>query len=87
MPTVFLSFWHVDATLRNQLETQLSMLKRQNVIETWRDRKVGAGDDFAREIDEHINKDETILPAAVVLGFGEQKRVLWRSHSEPNETK
>ncbi|SCX26088.1 hypothetical protein DSM25558_3927 [Agrobacterium sp. DSM 25558] len=61
MPTVFFSFSHVDGTLRNQLETQLSMLKRQNVIETWHDRKVGAGDDFAREIDEHINKDEIIL--------------------------
>ncbi|MBB4232183.1 toll/interleukin-1 receptor domain-containing protein [Rhizobium mongolense] len=61
MPSVFFSFSHVDKDLRDKLETQLSMLKRQGVIETWHDRRVGAGNDFAKEIDEHINTDDIIL--------------------------
>jgi hypothetical protein len=61
MPSVFFSYSHVDKNLRDRLETQLSMLKRQGVIETWHDRRVGAGNDFAKEIDEHINTDNIIL--------------------------
>ncbi len=61
MPSVFFSFSHVDGALRDQLEKQLSMLKRQGVIETWHDRRVGAGDEYEREIDEHINSDDIIL--------------------------
>ncbi|TVZ63102.1 TIR domain-containing protein [Rhizobium mongolense USDA 1844] len=61
MPSVFFSYSHVDAALRDQLEKQLSVLKRQGVIETWHDRRVGAGDAFEREIDEHIDGDDIIL--------------------------
>ncbi len=61
MASVFFSFSHADGTLRDQLEKQLSMLKRQGVIETWHDRRVGAGDEFEKEIDEHINTDDIIL--------------------------
>ncbi|NKL39163.1 toll/interleukin-1 receptor domain-containing protein [Rhizobium sophorae] len=61
MPSVFFSFSHADGALRDQLEKQLSMLRRQGVIETWHDRRVGAGDEFEREIDEHINTDDIIL--------------------------
>jgi hypothetical protein len=61
MPSVFFSFSHVDGLLRDQIEKQLSMLKRQNVIETWHDRRVVAGEEFAREIDEHVNTDDIIL--------------------------
>ena len=50
MPSVFFSYSHVDEALRDQIETQLSMLKRQGVIETWHDRRVGAGQEFARAI-------------------------------------
>jgi len=47
--------------LRDQLEKQLAMLKRQGVIETWHDRRIGAGVNIDRAIDEHINHDEIIL--------------------------
>ncbi|TCN19812.1 toll/interleukin-1 receptor domain-containing protein [Sinorhizobium americanum] len=61
MPSVFFSYSHIDEALRDQLEKQLSMLKRQGVIETWHDRRIGAGEDIHRAIDDHINTDDIIL--------------------------
>ncbi|MDH1283833.1 toll/interleukin-1 receptor domain-containing protein [Pseudomonas chengduensis] len=61
MPKVFFSYCHVDEPLRDQLEIQLAMLKRQGVIETWHDRRIGAGQEIDSSIDEHINSDEIIL--------------------------
>ena len=61
MPSVFFSYSHVDENLRDQLEKQLAMLKRQGVIETWHDRRIGAGQDIDEAIDQHINTDDIIL--------------------------
>lgn len=61
MPTVFFSYSHADEALRDQLEKQLAMLKRQGIIETWHDRRIGAGQEIDRVIDEHINTDDIIL--------------------------
>ena len=61
MPSVFFSYSHVDEAVRNQIETQLSMLKRQGVIETWHARRVGAGQEFAPAIEEHVEHDDIIL--------------------------
>lgn len=59
--TVLFSYSHIDEALRDQIETQLTMLKRQGVIETWHDRRIGAGEDFADAIDRHVESDEIIL--------------------------
>lgn len=61
MPNVFFSYCHADEALRDQLEKQLAMLKRQGVIETWHDRRINAGQEIDAAIDEHINTDEIIL--------------------------
>lgn len=61
LPTVFFSYSHADEDLRDQLEKQLAMLKRQGVIETWHDRRIGAGQELAQVIDNHINTDDIIL--------------------------
>ena len=61
MPTVFFSYCHADEALRDQLERQLKILQRQGLIETWHDRRIEAGQDFAGEIDAHIEADEIIL--------------------------
>ena len=61
MATVFFSYSHADEALRDQLEKQLSMLKRQGVIETWHDRRIGAGEEFGSEIDSHVEEDDIIL--------------------------
>jgi hypothetical protein len=59
--TVLFSYSHIDEALRDQIETQLTMLKRQGVIETWHDRRIGAGEDFADAIDRHVESDDIIL--------------------------
>lgn len=61
MPSVFFSYSHADEGLRDQLEKQLAMLKRQGVIETWHDRRIGAGEEIHSAIDDHINTDDIIL--------------------------
>ena len=61
MPNVFFSYCHADEALRDQLEKQLAMLKRQGVIETWHDRRISAGQEVDAAIDDHINGDEIIL--------------------------
>ncbi|MDV7212493.1 toll/interleukin-1 receptor domain-containing protein [Azotobacter beijerinckii] len=58
---MFFSYCHADEALRDQLEKQLAMLKRQGVIETWHDRRISAGQEIDAAIDDHINSDEIIL--------------------------
>ncbi|HQT53440.1 MAG TPA: toll/interleukin-1 receptor domain-containing protein [Phenylobacterium sp.] len=61
MASVFFSYPHADEAMRDQLEKQLAMLRRQKVIETWHDRRIGAGQNLDHEIDDHIERDEIIL--------------------------
>ncbi|MGY3146378.1 hypothetical protein ACVWYQ_003377 [Bradyrhizobium sp. USDA 3397] len=61
MPSVFFSYSHSDEALRDQLEKQLALLKRQGVIEVWHDRRIGAGQEFAAAIDQHVETDDIIL--------------------------
>jgi len=43
---LFYSYSHKDEALRDELETHLSGLKRQGLIEGWHDRKIAAGADW-----------------------------------------
>lgn len=61
MTKVFFSYSHVDEALRDQLEIQLKMLKRQGIIETWHDRRIVAG----QKLDSAIN--EELMSADIVL--------------------
>lgn len=61
MPSVFFSYSHMDENLRDQLEKQLTILKRQGIIETWHDRRIGAGEELHNAIDAHIETDDIIL--------------------------
>jgi len=61
MASLFLSYSHRDKGLRERLETHLASLKRQGIIDIWHDKRILAGDDFAREIDKHIETDDIIL--------------------------
>jgi len=58
---VFYSYSHRDETLRDELEKHLSMLKRQGIITSWHDRRIGAGRDWEGQIHEHINSSHIIL--------------------------
>ena len=61
MATLFFSYSHKDEALRDQLETQLAMLKRQGVIETWHDRRIAAGQELHAQISDHVENDDIIL--------------------------
>jgi hypothetical protein len=61
LATLFFSYSHKDEALRDQLETQLAMLKRQGVIETWHDRRIGAGQELHTQISDHVENDDIIL--------------------------
>lgn len=61
VPRVFFSYCHVDEELRNQLEKQLAILKRQGVIETWHDRCLGAGEDLDGAIKTELESCDIIL--------------------------
>lgn len=58
---LFYSYSHKDEDLRDELETHLSMLKRQKVISQWHDRGILAGEEWGGEIDEHLKAADIIL--------------------------
>jgi hypothetical protein len=58
---VFYSYSHKDEDLRNELETHLSLLARSGLIIAWHDRKIGAGEEWSKEIDAHIQSADIIL--------------------------
>lgn len=59
--SLFFSYSHKDEALRDQIETQLALLKRQGVISTWHDRRIGAGLELDSEIGAHVEQDDIIL--------------------------
>ncbi len=58
---VFFSYSHKDEELCDELLKHLSILKRQGVIQDWHDRRIGAGTEWAGEIDTHLNTAGVIL--------------------------
>jgi hypothetical protein len=58
---IFFSYSHKDATLLDKLVAHLSQLKHQGLIAGWHDRKIAAGTEWEREIDEHLNSARIIL--------------------------
>jgi hypothetical protein len=58
---VFFSYSHADEPLRDEIEKQLSMLKREGVIAAWHDRRISAGTEFASVIDAHVQTADVIL--------------------------
>jgi hypothetical protein len=58
---VFLSYSHKDARFRDELETHLSLLKRQGIIASWHDQNISAGTEWEHEIDTYLNTADIIL--------------------------
>src|SRR5689334_10065080 len=58
---LFISYSHRDEELKQQLDKHLASLKRQKVIEAWHDRKIEAGMEWAKQIDNNLNKADIIL--------------------------
>ena len=61
MVRVFFSYSHKDEPLRDLLDTHLSLLKNQGVIQVWHDRRIGVGHEIDSSIDSNLNDAEIIL--------------------------
>ncbi len=61
MDALFFSYSHKDEILRDQLETQLTMLKRQGVISVWHDRRLIVGDHVDAGISKQLEDADIIL--------------------------
>lgn len=61
LKTVFFSYSHKDEALRDDLEIQLTMLKREGLIEAWHDRRIAVGKDFDDEISRKLEEADVIL--------------------------
>ncbi len=62
-PLVFISYSHKDETWKDRLCSHLGVLAQQNLIETWDDRNIDAGDDWEPRIIDTIRNAK----AAVLL--------------------
>lgn len=58
---LFYSYSHKDESLRNELETHLKLMQRQEMIETWHDRAIEAGEDWKQRIDDNLERADIIL--------------------------
>lgn len=61
MISLFFSYSHTDEHLRDELEKHLAGLKHQGIISTWHDRRIGAGEEWAAQIDENLRSADVIL--------------------------
>lgn len=58
---LFFSYSHKDEELRDELVKHLTILQRQGLISTWYDRRILAGENFSKKIDENIERAHIIL--------------------------
>jgi hypothetical protein len=58
---IFYSYSHRDEGFKNQLETHLALLRRKGFVNTWHDRQINPGQEWATAIDNHLNDADIIL--------------------------
>ncbi|MDX2032714.1 MAG: TIR domain-containing protein [Blastocatellia bacterium] len=59
--SLFISYSHIDELLRIELEKQLSALTFEGLDVIWTDRKIGAGQEWEREIIENLDAANVIV--------------------------
>ncbi|HKH45524.1 MAG TPA: toll/interleukin-1 receptor domain-containing protein [Thermoanaerobaculia bacterium] len=76
---IFFSYAHDDERLRRRLVQHLSGLQRAGLIESWDDRKIGAGSDWAGQISENLEKADLVLflvsPAFMASAYSQDVEV------------
>src|SRR4051812_33131223 len=58
---VFISFVQQDDALRSELEKHLAALRRDRLIRDWSVRRIVAGQDLQKEVDERLESARVIL--------------------------
>lgn len=61
MTRVFISYAHEDEALRQELDKHLMSLKRQGLVDVWKDRCIPPGDEIDQAIDDELGKADIIL--------------------------
>lgn len=59
--SVFYSYSHADEQMRDVIDKQLATLRRLGLVETWHDRRIGAGQEWNKEIDAKLRSADIIL--------------------------
>jgi tetratricopeptide (TPR) repeat protein len=58
---IFCCYAHKDQTLLNELKAHLMPLQRQGLIKIWADNDIGAGIEWEKEIEKHLDTAHIIL--------------------------
>lgn len=61
MLSVFISYSHADEEYRKELDKHLEGLRRQGVINTWHDRRIGPGEEVHEQISQKLEEANIIL--------------------------
>lgn len=59
--SLFYSYAHEDEPLRDELQGHLKILERRGLIRAWHDRQIQPGQDWAGQIDQHLNSADLVL--------------------------
>ena len=58
---LFYSYSHKDERYRERLETHLSLLKREGLLEEWHDRKIIPGQNWKEVLDENLETSDVVV--------------------------
>lgn len=58
---IFISYSHKDEEFKDELVTMLAALQRRGVVDTWQDRRIEAGDEWNRSIQDAMNDCDLAL--------------------------
>lgn len=58
---LFVSYAHQDEADRDRFGVHLAALQAEGYYEVWHDRKLGAGQDWAQEIDQHLAEADVVV--------------------------
>jgi hypothetical protein len=58
---IFYSYSQRDERLRDELETHLSLLRREGLVSSWHNRRITAAKEWEGEIDSHLNEAQVIM--------------------------
>jgi hypothetical protein len=82
---IFISYSHRDETFKDELVTMLGGLRRRGIVDAWQDRRIEAGDEWNKSIEDAMNDCDLALllvsPDYVASGFiqeEEQPKLLQR---------
>ncbi len=58
---LFCSYSHADEAMWHELQKHLEVLRRTGLIDIWSDKRIDAGNDWADEIDSHLESAKIVL--------------------------